>query len=34
MKDRRARDRYEHEAFQEGWSVRTLQRNVLSSQYY
>lgn len=33
VKDRRARDWYEHEAFQEGWSVRTLQRNV-SSQYY
>ena len=33
VKDRRARDWYEYEAFQEGWSVRTLQRNV-SSQYY
>ena len=33
VKDRQARDWYEHEAFQEGWSVRTLQRNV-SSQYY
>ena len=33
VNDRRARDWYEHEAFQEGWSVRTLQRNV-SSQYY
>lgn len=33
VKDRRARDWYEHEAFQEGWSVRTLQQNV-SSQYY
>lgn len=33
VKDRQAREWYEHEAFQEGWSVRTLQRNV-SSQYY
>ncbi len=33
VKDRKARDWYEREAFQEGWSVRTLQRNV-SSQYY
>ena len=27
VKDRKARDWYEREAFQEGWSVRTLQRN-------
>ena len=33
VKDRHARDWYENEAYQEGWSVRTLQRNV-SSQYY
>ena len=33
VKDCKARDWYEREAFQEGWSVRTLQRNV-SSQYY
>ncbi|MGN0362223.1 MAG: PDDEXK nuclease domain-containing protein, partial [Bilifractor sp.] len=33
VKDRQARDWYENEAYQEGWSVRTLQRNV-SSQYY
>ncbi len=33
VKDHQARDWYENEAFQEGWSVRTLQRNV-SSQYY
>ena len=32
VKDRKARDWYEREAFQEGWSVRTLQRNI-SSQY-
>ncbi|MDY6307319.1 MAG: PDDEXK nuclease domain-containing protein [Oribacterium sp.] len=33
VKDHKARDWYEREAFREGWSVRTLQRNV-SSQYY
>lgn len=30
VKDRQARDWYENEAYQEGWSVRTLQRNVSS----
>lgn len=33
VKDEHARDWYEQEAYKEGWSVRTLQRNV-SSQYY
>ena len=31
--DDKARDWYEQEAFQQGWSVKTLQRNI-SSQYY
>ena len=33
VKDDNARDRYEKEAANETWSVRTLQRNI-SSQYY
>lgn len=33
INDRQARDWYEKEAANQGWSVRTLQRNV-SSQYY
>ena len=31
--DKEARDWYEKEALEQGWSVRTLQRNI-SSQYY
>lgn len=33
IKDQEARDWYENEAYEQTWSVRTLQRNV-SSQYY
>ena len=33
VKDKNARDWYAKEAYDEGWSVRTLQRNI-SSQYY
>lgn len=33
VKDAKAREWYEREAFEQSWSVRTLQRNV-SSQYY
>ena len=33
VKDQEARDWYENEAYEQTWSVRTLQRNV-SSQYY
>ena len=33
MKDKIARDWYEKEAYEQTWSVRTLQRNI-SSQYY
>ncbi len=33
VKDKAARDWYEHEAVAQTWSVRTLQRNI-SSQYY
>lgn len=33
VEDKKARDWYEKEAFEQTWSVRTLQRNV-SSQYY
>lgn len=33
VKDKKARDWYETEAYNETWSVRTLQRNI-SSQYY
>ncbi len=33
MEDKKAPDCYEKEAFEQTWSVRTLQRNV-SSQYY
>ena len=33
IEDKKARDWYEKEAFEQTWSVRTLQRNI-SSQYY
>ncbi|MCD7809901.1 MAG: PDDEXK nuclease domain-containing protein [Erysipelotrichaceae bacterium] len=33
VKDKKARDWYEKEAYEETWSVKTLQRNI-SSQYY
>ena len=33
VNDKQARDWYEKEAFEQTWSVRTLQRNI-SSQYY
>ena len=32
--DDKARDWYEQEAFQQGWSVKTLQRNINSQYYY
>lgn len=33
VKDKEAREWYEKEAYEQTWSVRTLQRNI-SSQYY
>ena len=34
VKDKEARDWYEKEAAEQTWSVRTLQRNILSQYYY
>lgn len=34
VSDKAARELYEKEAIEQTWSVRTLQRNILSQYYY